>query len=187
MDYNNDGECDWTKFNTFTYPVEVPKEHPSAVLFDDQGTADTSDDVYHHAFRVGFNSPNLGRTTNSFNLKRLFENEYGDADKSPGFNIPQALEFYPEDGTSTTKGTVRIIPQDIILSNKTDKAYTIFLEGEGTYEEVSPGIFLLKFGMKLSNNELFGGTIEVPQVMYNTSNDFDLENLTEDCYQQIDL
>ncbi len=45
-----------------------------ASMMYDMGTPDASDDIYHHAFRVGFNSPNATGTTNSFDLKRWFNN-----------------------------------------------------------------------------------------------------------------
>lgn len=187
MDYNKDGICTWTNFNAFTYPVVVDSDHPNAVLYDDKGTVDLSDDVYHHAFRIGFNSPNAGRTTNAFNLKRVLDNEYTDADKSPGFNVPTAIEFYPTDGTSTTNGRVKIIPQEITLASKDDNSYDISIEGEGEYSEIASEIFKMTFELRLTNTELFGGTMAVQYILYNTKEYEDPEDLTDGCFMPVDL
>lgn len=192
FDYNKDDICDWGAFNQFTYPVVVNKDHPNAILYDDKGTLDPNDDIYHHAFRIGFNTPNVGRTTNSFNLKRWFENEYTDEDESPGFNIPQALEFYPDnEGTSATSGIVRVIPQDIIISGKqsdsTSVSHTISIEGEGVYKEISAGIFEISLDFRATNMELFGGTQTAKYKIYNTSVYEDPADLTEGCFMPIDL
>ena len=164
----NDGLCHWQSFNTFTYPVEVEADHPDAVLFSDNGTPDPADDIYHHAFRIGFDTFLSGRTTNSFNLKRWFSNEASDEDVSPGFNIPQALDFYPENGNSTTRGTVVVVPQPLTISSREDKSYTINISGEGTYHEIDPGIFEIALTLKAENQELFGGTITSEYRIYNT-------------------
>lgn len=52
MDFNSDGTCSWQAFNAFTYPVVVAANHPNAVLFDDLGTTDPSDDIYHNALEL---------------------------------------------------------------------------------------------------------------------------------------
>lgn len=193
MDYNNDDICAWQSYNTFTYPVEVSADHPNAVLADDKGTPDPGDDIYHHAFRIGFNSPNAGRTTNSFNLKRWFVDYYSDADYSPGFNIPQALEFFPDDGTSTTGGVVRVITQDITISNRVSRdpdvfhTYTISIDGEGEYIEISDGIFEISLEFKATNTDLFGGTRTVYYKIYNTDEYVDPPDRTDGCFSQINL
>ncbi len=187
MDYNKDGECDWTGWNAFTYPVVVDANHPDAILYDDKGTSDPNDDIYHHAFRVGFNSPNEGRTTNSFNLKRILDNEYTDADKSPGFNIPQALEFYPENGTSATNGFVKVISQDIVLASKDDASYTIAIDGEGTYTDIGNGIFRMEFEFRMTNTELFGGTTSRKFIVYNIKDYEDPDPLSAECHEPINL
>jgi len=187
MDFNKDGECDWTRFNAFTYPVVVDASHPDAILYDDKGTADPDDDIYHHAFRVGFNSPNEGRTTNSFNLKRVLDNKHSDADKSPGFNITQALEFYPENGNSATSGFVKVVAQDIVLSSKDNNTYTVTIGGEGSYNELGDGIYKIEFELRLTNTELFAGTVAIKYVIFNTNEYEDPELLSEDCYLPFEL
>jgi hypothetical protein len=192
MDYNEDDTCAWTAFNQFTYPVVVSADHPNAIVADDMGTQDPNDDIYHHAFRVGFNSPNEGRTTNSFNLKRWFKNNYSDADESPGFNIPQALEFYPDnEGTSATGGVVKVIPQDLIISGKLGDGslvtHTISIEGEGEYFEISDGIFEISLEFRATNMDIFGGTQTVKYRMYNTSTYDDPVDRMDDCFTPMDL
>lgn len=191
MDYNEDDTCEWRSFNAFTYPVEVASTHPNAVLYDDQGTPDPSDDIYHHAFRIGFNSPNVGNTTNSFNLKRWFKNESINAENSPGFNITQALEFYPDEGTSSVSGEVKVIPQDLIISaNLGDgnyRSHTIAIEGEGEYIQISEGVFELTFELRATNIELFGGTRVAKYKLFNTDEYPDPLDITEGCFKPMDL
>ncbi|MCF8346127.1 MAG: hypothetical protein K9G38_02860 [Bacteroidales bacterium] len=191
MDFDLDGFCEWRAFNTFTYPVEVSSDHPNAVFHDDNGTPEPEDDVYFHAFRVGFNSPNAGLTTNSFNLKRWFDNESNSAEYSSGFNIPQALEFYPENGDSETSGTVLVIPQDLIVATKVDtdvyRSHTIAIEGEGVYTEIAEGIFEIVLELRATNEDLFGGTRTSFYRIYNTSSYDDPVDITDGCFQPMDL
>ncbi|MGQ1785661.1 MULTISPECIES: hypothetical protein [unclassified Saccharicrinis] len=188
MDYNSEPGCEWTAFNTFTYPLVVPATDSMAVLYSDNGTSDTNDDVYHHAFKVGFYSPNAGRTVNSFNLKRWFTNDYTDEDKSPGFNIRDALEFFPKDGTSASEGIVKVTGQELTISNKTYEEFKIEISGSGTYQEVSEGLFEIILVLKAYSEELFGGTRESHYRIYNkNSYGGDPEPLSEGCFEPQEL
>lgn len=191
MDYNEDDTCAWQSFNTFTYPVEVSSNHPNAVLGDDGGNTDPSDDVYYHAFRIGFNSPNAGNTTNSFNLKRWFNNESNDGEYSSGFNITQALEFFPDDGTSAVSGTVLVVPQDLLISTRLEpevyRSYTISIEGEGTYMQIADGVFEITFELRATNQELFGGTRTALYKIWNTNDYDDPVEIGESCFKPMDL
>lgn len=186
-DSNGDGICSWQAYNAFTFPVVVSAEHPNAVLYDDMGTTDPSDDIYHHAFRIGFNSPNAGVTTNSFNLKRWFNNEASNQASSPGFNIPEALEFFPTDGSSSTEGFVQVIEQDLLISSTTGTQYIISISGSGTYSEVSPGLFEINLEFSATNAALFGGTRTDIYKIYNTNAYPDPTDLSEICKVPIDL
>lgn len=178
-DFNKDGICQWSSYNAFTFPIVVSADNPNAVLYDNLGTTDTSDDIYHDAFKIGFKTPNaITTTTNSFNLKRWFSNESSSGLNSPGFDINPALEFFPENGTSTTNGKVLIIPQFITIAGTNGNSYSFAISGEGTYEEISTGIFELKFQLNVTNNEVLGGTVTADYRLYNTSNYLDPENLT---------
>jgi len=192
IDYMDRDSCRWYPFFAFTTPVEVSADHPNAVLYDDQGTQDPLDDIYHHAFRIGFVSPNAGGglTTNPFNMKRWFDNESSDSDNSPGFNIPQALEFYPDDnGTSATSGIVKVIEQDLIIGGKQEdgsiKTYTIRIEGEGEYYELGNSIFEVELELRVTNNELFGGTISAYYRIFNTSEYDEPSPITDtECFEE---
>ncbi|WP_178991132.1 hypothetical protein [Winogradskyella schleiferi] len=187
FDSNEDGVCSWQAYFAFTYPVIVESTNPNAVLFDDMGTPDTADDVYHHAFRIGFNSPNTTGTTNSFDLRRWFDNESSNQANSPGFNIPEALEFYPTNGTSTTGGFIQVIEQDLLISSNTGTQHIISISGNGTYSEISPGLFEILLEFNATNNELFGGTRTDIYRIYSNNSYTEPAPLTDGCNIPIDL
>jgi hypothetical protein len=167
-DFNGDGICQWSSFNAFTYPIIVSADSPNAILYDDRGTPTTNDDIYHDAFKIGFKTPNaITTTTNSFNLKRWFTNESTSGLNSPGFDINPALEFFPENGNSRTKGTVLVIPQYITIAGTNGNSYSIAISGEGTYKELSTGLFEISFILKATNQTLFGGSVTAQYLIYN--------------------
>lgn len=165
--FNNNGNCTWQTFNALTFPVVVTKDNENAILYSDKGTANPNDDVYHDAFKIGFNVATGTNTINSFGLKRWFSNESGSAAISPGFNITSALEFFPENGNSKTQGTVLVIPQDLTIGSSATNTHIISISGEGTYKEISAGLFEISFELKLTNDKLFGGTVSTQYRMYN--------------------
>lgn len=165
--FNNNGNCTWQTFNALTFPVVVTKDNENAILYSDKGTTNPNDDVYHDAFKIGFNVASGTNTVNSFGLKRFFSNESGSAAVSPGFNITSALEFFPANGNSKTQGTVLVIPQDITIGSSASNTHVIAISGEGTYKEISNGLFEISFELKLTNDKLFGGTISTQYRMYN--------------------
>ncbi len=190
FDANSSGNCTWVDFNTFTNPIIVSADDPNAVLGDDNGTVDPSDDIYYHAFRIGFSSSLANRTTNPFNFKRWFTNEGSNADTSPGFNINPALEFFPENGNSTTRGTVQVIPQTIQIGTTASNGdITAFfqLAGIGTYQEIAPGIFEIDLEVSLTNDRILGGTRTDSYKIYNTSNFTDPSNLSISCSKPVAL
>lgn len=170
--FNNNGACSWQTFNALTFPVIVTKDDPNAILYSDRGTTNPNDDIYHDAFKIGFNVASGTNTVNSFGLKRWFSNESNSAAISPGFNITSALEFFPANGNSKTEGTVLVIPQDITIGSAAtasvpSKSHIIAISGEGTYKEVSNGLYEISFELKLTNDELFGGTVSTQYRMFN--------------------
>lgn len=189
VDHNNTGTCGWSSFSAFTRPIIVDINHPNAVLFDDMGTADPSDDIYHDAFRIGFRSPtNPNVTTNSFNMKRWFSNESNNFANSPGFDVNPALEFFPENGTSNSSGTVLVIPQFITIAGTNGNSYSIAISGEGTYQDVGNGLYEMALILNATNDELFGGTISVEYRIYNSQNYPDPEPLNNNtCITEYDL
>jgi hypothetical protein len=165
--FNNNGNCTWQTFNALTFPVIVTKDNENAILYSDKGTANPNDDVYHDAFKIGFNVSTGTNTVNSFGLKRWFSNESNSAAVSPGFNITSALEFFPANGNSKTEGTVLVIPQDITIGSSAANTYQIAISGDGTYKEISNGLYEISFELKLTNEKLFGGTVSTQYRMYN--------------------
>ncbi|AGC77897.1 hypothetical protein LX97_03424 [Nonlabens dokdonensis] len=183
MDFNEDGICEWRDFNAFTVPVEVPATDPNAILGDDMGTTDTSDDLYYHAFRIGFEPPN-SNTTNSFNLRRWFTNESTSASNSPGFNVSPALEFFPDEITPSS-GIVQVVEQTILIGTSASNGSIsefIDISGNGTFSEISPGVYEIILDFNATNNRLFGGTRTVRYHFYNTSNFLDPPLLNDACF-----
>lgn len=165
--FSNASGCAWQTFNALTFPIIVSKDNENAILYSDKGTANPNDDVYHDAFKIGFNVASGTNTVNSFGLKRWFSNESNSAAISPGFNITSALEFFPANGNSKTEGTVLVIPQDLTIGKDKDNTYQIAISGEGTYKEISNGLYEISFELKLTNDKLFGGTVSTQYRMYN--------------------
>ncbi|MEL6560240.1 MAG: hypothetical protein AAFQ94_18775 [Bacteroidota bacterium] len=182
-------QCEWSTFFAFSFPVVVDSEDENAVLYDDLGNDDPSDDIYHHAFKIGFDTPvNPDLTTNSFNLKRWFNNESSRSENSPGFNINPAIEFFPENGTSTTNGTVLVEQQIIAIGSTDGNSYAIEISGEGTYRETEPGLFEISLTFNAKNEELFGGTVSSEYLMYNQINYPEPLPLTNsNCVTPVDL
>ncbi|KAF2326404.1 hypothetical protein [Flavobacterium ginsenosidimutans] len=185
--FDKSGVCAWQTYNAFTYPVVVTKDNQNAILYSDKGTANPDDDVYHDAFKIGFNVATGTNTTNSFNLKRWFSNESTTAANSPGFNITSALEFFPADGNSKTEGNVLVIPQYITITGSNKNSYSIAISGEGTYKEISTGLFEISFELKLTNDELFGGTVSTQYRMYNNKTYPKPAALSIDCPKEVTL
>lgn len=185
--FDKSGTCAWQAFNAFTFPVVVTKDNPNAILYSDKGTTNPNDDIYHDAFKIGFNVVSGTSTTNSFNLKRWFTNESTAAANSPGFNITSALEFFPENGNSKTQGKVLVIPQYITVASTTKNSHIIAIAGEGTYKEISTGLFEISFELKLTNQELFGGTATSQYKIYNNKTYPKISPINEPCAKEVDL
>ena len=188
-DFNNDGICVWQAFFAFAYPVVVNSDNENAILYDDMGTTDTSDDTYHHAFKIGFNAfANPTSTTNSFNLKRWFNGESISSVNSPGFNIPTAIEFFPENGNSLTNGRALIIPQFLTIAGRNGNSYNIAISGEGTYSEISTGLFEIALELRATNDDLFGGTVTSEYRLYSNNSYTEPDPLTtNNCITETDL
>ena len=185
--FDKSGTCAWQAFNAFTFPVVVTKDNPNAILYSDKGTTNPNDDIYHDAFKIGFNVVSGTSTTNSFNLKRWFTNESTAAANSPGFNITSALEFFPENGNNKKQGKVLVIPQYITVASTTKSSHSIAISGEGTYKEISTGLFEISFELKLTNQELFGGTATSQYKIYNNKTYPKLNPINEPCAKEVDL
>ncbi|MBW2960585.1 hypothetical protein [Mesonia aestuariivivens] len=159
LDHNNNGECSWRSWTAFGVPVAVDANDENAVLND-------YDNNYYNAYKIGFVSPIAGKTTNPFNLKRWFDYESSEEADSPGLNIKTAIEFYPEDGTSLTNGIVSVIPQFLTISNKDDKRYEFAISGTGTYRQIEETLWEIKLSLKVTNEELYEGTVTSEYYIY---------------------
>ena len=184
--FDKSGTCAWQTFNAFTYPIVVAKDSENAILYSDKGTTNPNDDVYHDAFKIGFNVATGNNTTNSFGLKRFFSNESTSGTISPGFNITSALEFFPENGTSKTNGKVLVMPQYITIGS-TKNSHSIAISGEGTYKEITTGLFEISFELKLTNDKLFGGTVAAQYRMYNNRIYPALKPISDSCPKEVEL
>lgn len=112
-------QCRWgVTFSTFTKPVLVSSSSPF-----NNGNG-------NHRFRIGYKSPtNIG--TNPFDFVRYYA---GASAESPGFTIPKALEFFPDNGNSATNGVVKVIPQTLVfLKLSNDQPVSVPICGGGTY------------------------------------------------------
>ena len=103
----------------FTKPVSVP----IGSAFDNG--------FGYHKFKIGFvgNTPPIG--TNPFDFQRFYG---GASNASPAFTILEALEFFPENGTSLTNGIVKVVPQTLTfvkLSN--NQNINVPICGSGAY------------------------------------------------------
>lgn len=185
--FDKSGTCAWQAFNAFTFPIVVTKDNENAILYSDKGTANPNDDVYHDAFKIGFNVATGTSTTNSFNLKRWFTNEATAGASSPGFNITSALEFFPDKGNSKTSGKVLVIPQDITIAGTNKNSHIISISGEGTYKEISAGLFEISFELKLTNDKLFGGTVSGQYKIYNNKTYPKINPINESCPKEVTL
>lgn len=185
--FDRNGTCSWVTFNAFTFPVVTTKNNPDAIQYSGQNTADTSDDVYHDAFKIGFNVVTGSATTNSFGLKDWFTNESVNASNSPGFNITSALEFFPDNGNSKTTGSILVIPKFITIGGSNGNSHRIFISGEGTYRAMPNGFYEISFELKLKNDKLFGGTVSSQYRIYNKTGFPTLAPLTESCFKAVAL
>lgn len=182
--------CAWFPFNAFTFPVVVSKDNTNAIQYSGQNTADTSDDVYHDAFKIGFNTTVANSTTNSFGLKNWFSNESTSHINSPGFNITSALEFFPDNGNSKTSGIVLVIPKFITIGGSNGNSHSIFISGEGTYKDIGNGFFEISFELKLKNDTVFkkhGGTVTSQYRIYNKNGFPTLPPLNTSCLEPFGL
>ena len=171
-----DNLCRWQNFFAFTKPVAVPA---NSLYNNGQG---------FHRLKIGFVSNNLPIGTNPFDFVRFYN---GASVESPAFTIPEAIEFFPSNGNSTTNGTVKIIPQVLTfirLSN--DSAVQVPICGSGTYN-FNPIINRWEMFLEIRCDETaINGNNNVVRSMYlysNNNNNANPANLTTSCSNRINL
>ena len=172
-----DGFCRWSNtFQTFTKPVPV-----SIGSEFDNGQG-------YHKFKIGYVANNLPVGTNPFDFVRFYN---GASVESPAFTIREALEFFPDNGTSTTSGTVKVIAQTLTFI-KTANSATVGVPicGIGNYSFNS---VLNRWEMYLEihcNETAINGNPDVVRAMYiysNNNNNSNPVNLTIPCSNRINL
>lgn len=157
-----EGTCRWSTFNTMTKPVAV---QPGSAYDNGNG---------FHRYKIGFLSNNLPIGTNPFDLRRYYD---GFSVNSPGYNITEALEFFPENGNSTTKGIVKVVAQTLSFI-KTAGGATVLIPicGSGTYEyNPAKGRWEMYIELHCDETEL-NGTADVVRPMYIYSNNSNFTN-----------
>lgn len=180
--------CEWASTSVFPKPVIVSKDNPNGFLFSDNGTPnDESDDIYHHKFKLGFvgNFPPVG--TNPFSLRNLFN---GASVESPGFNLTEAIEFFPKNGNSTTEGIVNVITQRIVIISRTNgTSFTIPISGTGTYKLVNSVTNLWKIELEIlvDTSEINGEIVTINYILYNSNSHPESDPINAPCPRVINL
>lgn len=187
--YNtSDMICDWRSTSVFPKPVIVNKDNANGFLYSDNGTPnDESDDIYHHKYKLGFvgNFPPVG--TNPFALRNLFNNA---SVESPGFNITEAIEFFPKDGNNPSEGIVNLVSQRLVLLRRTDdKAFNVPISGTGTYKliDVTSNLWKIEMEILLDCTEINGEIVTRNYILYNNRNYPDPDPINVPCPTEIDL
>ncbi len=186
-DDDNPGGCEWFSHNVFSVPVIVEPDNPDAILFDNMGTNNEEDDIYHHRFKIGFVGPNPPIGTNPFALRNLLE---GESNISPGLNLIESIEFFPENGNSSTQGTMAVISQIVVIVRNTDDAvFNVPLSGSGTYQlmDASTNLWRMDFEVTYDFSAINGTIKTLPFLLYNQSGQPEPELPTADCFEPIDL
>ncbi|UAM97707.1 hypothetical protein K8354_15625 [Polaribacter litorisediminis] len=187
--YNtNDMLCEWRSTSVFPKPVIVDKNNTNGFLYSDNGTPnDESDDIYHHQYKLGFVGNFAPVGTNPFALRNLFN---GASVESPGFNLVEAIEFFPKDGNNHTEGIVNVVTQRIvILKSGEGTAFNVPISGTGTYKLMDATSNLWKIDMEIlvDCSEINGEIITRNYILYNNRNYPDPEPINVPCPSEIDL
>ena len=187
VDSDVENGCEWFAFNTFSVPVVVESNNPNAILYDDLDNDDPDDDIYHHKFKIGFVGPFPPIGTNPFALRNLLE---GESNNSPGLTLTEAIEFFPENGTSSTGGTMSVISQIAVMVRRSDdKAFNVPLSGSGTYQLVDSATNLWRMDFEVTYDfSAINGTIKtLPFLLYNQPGQQEPDFSDFECFEPIVL
>jgi hypothetical protein len=90
--------------------------------------------------KYGFGNPWVtGKGSNALYMNSLYGSLPGGLTSDSGYynvTIPKCFEFIPEK-EGATKGTVKVIPQDVKLYRKDKSFFHIGISGSGTYDEMA--------------------------------------------------
>jgi hypothetical protein len=170
---SSSNSCDWSNFFAFTKPLSVP----IGSEFDNgQG---------RHRFKIGFNTSSTTNTTNPFDFRRFYQ---GASVASSGFNIAEAIEFFP---TTANTGTLKIIPQTlIIVKNSNNQPFAIPICGSGSYSFDNVNNRYIMYVEVVCDETSVNGNNNVIKRMYIYSNNngyVDPPALTLSCSPRINL
>ena len=186
-DDDNPGRCEWFSQNVFSVPVIVEADNPDAILFDNMGTNDEEDDIYHHRFKIGFVGPNPPIGTNPFALRNLLE---GESNISPGLNLIESIEFFPKNGNSSTQGSMTVISQiAVLVRTSDDTAFNIPISGSGTYQliDASTNLWRMDFEVTYDFSAINGTIKTLPFVMYNQPGQPEPGFSSSECFEPLEL
>jgi hypothetical protein len=176
FDSDNDLECEWADFATFTRPVDVD---PGSEFDNGQG---------YHKYKIGFRNIIANPSgnvigTNPFNFRRFYN---GASTLSPAYNQLESIEFFPENGNNPDQGSVRVIAQTLVFlvdENDVEVQYNIPVCGSGTYEFNAAENRWEMFVTLIADETAIGGSDNAEKKMFiyseNVSEDPPL--LNEDC------
>lgn len=194
VDTDIPGACEWFSSNTFAVPVQVVNPDTTNVdlmrdlkLYNDFGTETISDDIYHHRFKIGFVGPNPPIGTNPFAIRNILN---GDSSSSPGYNLLEALEFFPENFDSETGGAVSVISQKLSVKRiSDDKFFSVPISGSGTYKLIDNTNNLWRIDIDVTYDfTIFnGGIVTLPIVLYNQSGQPKPELSSSACIDEIEI
>ncbi|WP_339662241.1 hypothetical protein [uncultured Polaribacter sp.] len=179
--------CEWANSSVFPKPVVVSKDNVNGFLYSNNGTPnDESDDIYHHKYKLGFvgNFPPVG--TNPFALRNLFDNA---SVESPGFNLTEAIEFFPKDGNNQSEGIVNVVNQRIVIISRTNNtSYNVPISGTGTYKfDSATNLWKITLEILVDCSEINGEIVTVNYILYNNSNYPDPDPINVPCPRVINL
>ncbi len=88
--------------------------------------------------KLGFANPyNAGKGTNALYMNTLYASQQPSSDSGTyNVTIPKCFQFIPKSADNLTEGTVRVIPQDVIITRRDKTTFKI-----GISEGSAPGTY----------------------------------------------
>ena len=96
-------------------------------------------------------------------------------------NVNPALDFFPDQGTDPTFGTVLVEEQYLTIGTSAGASYNFYLSGEGIYRVISVELTEIALDLSLTNDEILGGTVTSKYFLYN-KNSYEEPNAPTNAY-----